>query len=185
VVEVKFAMSGRVKFALAALAIAVFALAFAGEAQAKPEWLGLKLRKWSIVRTGNDPGKAGKGGYYSLHLEITHSNNSDDRVITRISDKYGTMTLVKKEAQLAGNVRTTVRSTIELNSAKVNEVELTPGESITLIYDLRITDYALGVKGYDFDWEDINKQLGKKGWTLTWNYDCSVKSRKEEVVRRK
>jgi len=167
-------MTISMKLALAVLLLAVFAFMSAGEAQAKPEWLGVKIKSWSIRKVGDDPSKP---GYYSLQLKITHTNNNDDRVITSIYDKTGKMTL-KKDFVYA-NKKTTAVAVVNLKSTKVNKVDLTPGESTTLTYDLPITQCDNGLKGVGWSWSEANALLGSGGWKLTWSYDCQVKSKRE------
>jgi hypothetical protein len=167
-------MKWKTRFALLAVLLAVLIAAFADTAAAKPEWIGVKIKSWSIRKVGDN---AGKPGYYSLHLEVTHTNNSDDRVVTNIYDKTGKMTL-KKGCVIAGK-KTTAFSVVNLKSTKNNKVDLTPGESVTLTYNLPITNSDNGLKGVNWTWSEANKLLGSGGWKLTYSYDCQVKSRKE------
>ena len=167
-------MKGKVKFAVIALLFVVFVATFAGEAMAKPDWLGVKIRSWSIQKVGQN---SSRPGYYKLHLEITHTNNNSDRVITNIYGKTGKFTL-KKEFVYAGK-KTTAFSVMNLKSDKNNEVDMTPGESYTITYDLPIESCDNGLKGVGWTWDESNRLLGSGGWKLTWSYDCSVKSKKE------
>jgi len=167
-------MTASMKLAMAVLMIMVFAFMSADEASAKPEWLGVKIKSWSIRKVGDDPGKP---GYYSLQLKITHTNNNDGRVITNIYDKTGKMTL--KKEHVYANKKATAVSVVNLKSTKNNKVDLTPGESITLTYDLPIMNCDNGLKGVGWSWSEANKLLGSGGWKLTWSYDCQVKSKKE------
>ena len=167
-------MKGKVKFTLAAVLLAVFVAMFAGEAMAKPDWLGVKIRSWSIQKVGQN---SGKPGYYKLNLEITHTNNNNDRVITAIYGKTGKFTL-RKEFVYKGK-KTTAFSVMNLKSDRTNNVDLTPGEATTLSYELSITHCDNGLKGVGWTWDEANRLLGSGGWKLTWSYDCSVKSKKE------
>ena len=165
-------MKGKIKYALAAVWLAVFVAAFAGEALAKPDWVSIKIQSWSVKEVN---------GSWKLRLAITHTNNSDNRVVTNIYDKYGTFTI--KKQYLHNGKEATASCKMTLKSNKNNEVNLTPGESSTLNYELPIKTFDNGVKGLPVDLNEVNRMLRAGGWKLTWNYDCSMKSEPERRRR--
>ena len=162
-------MQGKIKFALAAALLAIFVAAFAGEALAKPDWLSVKIKTWSIERGNSGP---------VLNVSITHANNSKNREVTQISDKSGKFTLTKNHVYRGKTY--TATCVVPLSSDKVNKVELSPGESTSLSYSLPIKSVENGINGYSWSSSEATQFVLSGGWKISsWNYDCSVKSQKE------
>jgi hypothetical protein len=156
-------MKGKTRFALLAVLLAVLIAGFAGEAAARPKWLGTKL-KWN-AKIGNPAGLEG-----DWTLSVTIENDSDDRIVTQLSEMKGsaTFTVTWYNGQNHGSKpdnKTT--KTLNFSSNKAYKVELTPGESKT--YTWKIHNQLSRYMGYD-----AKCKLEK------WSFDCSAKSRKEK-----
>jgi hypothetical protein len=173
----------KAKVSLAALLLVFFTVAFAGEALAYPDWFAVKTRTWSVQKAGSDSSKA---GYYKLHLEVTHINNSKDRVVTNISDKYGKITLTAEYMLGNKSKKYTMVSDLTLRSSKNSQVTMTPGETYTLTYDIPINDLENGIEDVGWSWKQANAYLAQvKKWKLSYTYDCAVRSEPEKQGRRK
>ena len=176
----------KVKFVLlmmlSAVLLMVFVMMSAGEAQAKPDWVGVKIKSWKIVRGSGK--NVGEPNYYNLYLEITHTNNSRDRVVTALYEKTGQVTITRDFVLKSAStnwraINARAFSVVKINYAGTNNVDLTPGESKTLIYNIPINHCDSGVP-YNWTWSESNKLLGSGGWKISkWNYDVSVKSKRE------
>jgi len=174
-------MKGKVKFALAAVLLAVFATAFTGEASAleRPDWLGIK---WSakLVRNKDKSLTVKSPDYWQVEIKVSHTNNSKDRDITAIYDK--TLTI---SGEYMGNNRSIKTGKKTITSKKVNKVELWAGQTVSLTYHVPLKDIVENPYHY---WEEINNngiRHGTSGSGALRNpkllsYDCRVKSKKSD-----
>ena len=153
-------MKVKVKFTLIAVLLAVFVMAFAGEALAikNPKWV-----KWSwvgsLVRNPDAKVPMTSGSYYLVKIVVTHTNNSDEQDIIAIYDKEVkfSATINTKLTWGTPKYNTKVSSTIKSN--KVNEVNVWPGRSYALTYYIPLGNL---IKAPDADrWRWQNEEIGR------------------------
>jgi hypothetical protein len=147
-------MKKETRFALLVLLLAILISTFADEAMARPKWLGVKL-KYSAQAEGY-------GG--KMKLSVTISNDSDDRIVTQLSEMKGSATFTAR-----WNSGTELKDTkkFTFSDKKARKVELTPGESKTYTWTLPYT-LKEGYVIYNQRWK-----------CEKWSFDCSAKSVKE------
>jgi hypothetical protein len=127
----------------------------------RPQWVSTKLTKWYIKKNEEQTNDS-KAGYAVLYIEMEHTNNSTDKIITRLYDKSGSFTvsyLGRKEI-------------MPLKSVKVNRVYIEPGQKHTLFYSI---PFKQPLSGY---WSITNKNLLSKQVKkviTTFTYDVAVK----------
>ena len=158
-------MKAGLKVAVLALLVAVLSVALAGEAQAKPKWLSAKL-KHSAKFVNDDSGLRGEWTF-----AVTIINDSDDRIVTQLSEMQGTANcavwwyLDENPGANASSYDANFKFTF--GSDKAYEVELAPGDSKT--YTFKKVGKVNNYKGYKAEYE-----LEK------WSFDCATKSKKEK-----
>ena len=99
--------------------------------------------------TGKNPEAS---DYYSLKIVVEHINKSDNDIITAIFDKKLIFSAVFNAGYTAGECTAVLRST------KVSKVEIYPGQSVKLAYQIRLDTFIKNV-----NWVPINSYIGKKG----------------------
>ena len=161
--------------------LCVFLVAFATEqvmaqqTKGRPDWLAWKWDSWKFVATGKDSRSA---DYYSLRIGIKHTNNSSGKDVTTIYKKTLTFSAtVKQETWDMTNGGKAVKKTI--NSEKVNNVDLWPGNSYSLYYDIPIKDLITAS-----NWANLNNSITTYKKTPSQffsntkvTYDCYVKTK--------
>jgi hypothetical protein len=149
VIEVKEKMSVSIKRGLLVLMLAVFALTFAGEAQARPDWIKCSYTP-SIVVTGQNKGKS---DYLSLKIVVEYTNNNPDgAVIAKIFNKTLTFSAT---SQYSSSNKEKAKGTVK--STKVSGVEIYPGQSTKLWYLIPVNKLGLGVG--NANWTGFNDLL--------------------------
>jgi prenyltransferase beta subunit len=163
------------RFVLLVTMFAILLTVFPGKSWAAPNWLKIEVAKWKIRWDDSDK-------KMKLDVDIRHTNNSKNRVVTQISDKRGKFTIKKDHLYHGRNA--TAYAVLNLNSQKVSNVELTPGESKVLSYWMNIKSIENGIPEA---WSppQAREFLLAKGWKLNWTYDCSVKSNVEGEGKKK
>jgi hypothetical protein len=151
-------MNGKVKFALTAVLLAVFAVGFAGEALARPDWISCSYTP-SLVVTGKD---ASKSDYYSVKIVVEYKNNSKQgKVITKIFDKTLTFSAGVSNPKFKMN-KTSVKGTIK--SSKVNDCgEIYPGQTYSLAYFIPVSSFKLTSYYNNYTLKDINEEIRNRG----------------------
>ena len=144
-------MMGRSKIALKALFLFIFALLSlsAEEVAANPKWLPVDCTPYIVV-TGKNPQAS---DYYSLKIVVEHNNKSDNEIITAIFDKKLIFSAV-----FNGGYGASVECQAVIRSTKVNKVEIYPGQSVKLAYQIRLDAFIKNV-----NWIHINHNIGQKG----------------------
>ena len=158
----------RAKLTLLAVLLVVFVTTFATEATAmsakNPKWVSTR---WSATIVRNSDNKVPKTSpnYWQLRINITHTNNSEDRDIINIYEKqvrfnaacsYETGRLPRVKQNEGNSV--SGRGEYRINT----EVELWPGMSYDLGYRLNLGSFIQPY--YDNDtreWEWLNDAVGK------------------------
>ena len=174
-------MKGKLKFAFAAVLLAVLVAAFAGEAPAaaltKPNWVGASttLGPHDIVKTGKD---ITKGDYLSVRVGVTYRNNKDSgRILKAIFDK----TLTFTDVQIGDTWMTEwhKRGTITITSSRINQVEIWPNNTTKLMYYIPLNKFL--TPGRWSDWKNVNEDLlrtNRKVKFKSWNHGFNVRSDK-------
>lgn len=141
---------GKSKIALKALFLFIFAFLFlsAEEVAARPQWLKVDCTPYIVV-TGKNPQAS---DYYSLKIVVEHINKSDNEIITAIFDKK----LIFSALFNAGY--STSECTAVLRSTKVSKVEIYPGQSVKLAYQIRLDTFIKNV-----NWVPVNSYIARKG----------------------
>ena len=173
-------MKRNMKFAVAAMLLAVFAAAFAGEALARPNWMSVKLAGHEIRRNPNSKNSSSPN-HLTFVTRIDITNNSKDRVVTAIFDRTTTWNGKINFGKMQWNIAELRRGTDPI------KVELYPSQ--TYKFENRVTLDQLGsaAKGDGYrkpfkrsqPWSEINAQM-LKGYTRTvnsWNMTFQVESR--------
>jgi hypothetical protein len=179
------------KFVSGALLIALLAVftvmisGGAADAGGKPAWL---KTSWtcSLVQTGKD---SNKSDYYSIKISVNHTNeNSDERVIKSIYKKSVAFSATLGKILWVKQSGKAVKYT--LTSEKVNDVDIWPGNSYSLVYYIPVNKlispggtYSSNLGGQSpADWYHVNSQLKDKGIGVFTNrrmsYDCYVRTKK-------
>ena len=147
-------------------------------AQGRPDWLAWKWDSWKFVVTGKD---IKKDDYYSLRIGIKHTNNSSSKDVTAIYKKTLTFSAtVNNNLTWVTNQGKAVKKTI--TSDKINNIDIWPGNSYTLYYDIPVKDLIPASYGYASHWENYNKDLatqkpGNYFSNTKVTYDCYVKTK--------
>jgi hypothetical protein len=172
-------MKGIVKFAFAAVLLAVLVTAFAGEAPAagltKPDWVRATtiLGPHDIVKTGKD---ITKGDYLSVRVGVTYRNNQDSgRILKAIFDK--TITFTDVQIGDTWMPEWHKRGTITITSSKINQVEIWPNNTIKLIYFIPLSQFL--TPGKWGTWKSANESVlqGKyKAKFKSWSHGFNVRS---------
>jgi hypothetical protein len=157
------------KVAALALLLVAFTVALAGEAQAKPKWLGVKLTNWTQEYTNSEKTYDLEGDWT---FEIRITNNSDDRIVTQLSEMKGEATFTQlwystpyRDSGAKRDCKNVTKVTFGSN--KPQKVKLTPGESKTFRYRVHAQVHP--------KWAyEVQATFNK------WTFDCSAKSKKEE-----
>ena len=151
-------MRGKTKFALTAVLLAVFVAMFAGEALAKPDWIGCSYTP-SLVVTGKD---AGKADYYSVKIVVDYKNNNKQgKVVTKIFDKTLTLSAQINNPRFKMN-KSSATGTIK--SSKVNDCQIYPGQTYSLAYFIPISQF--GIRAYYpdiYNMKDVNEEIRRSG----------------------
>jgi hypothetical protein len=119
------------------------------------------LTKWYIKKNEEQTNEL-KAGYAVLYIEMEHTNNSTDKLITRLYDKNGSVTvsfLGRKEI-------------MPIKSVKVNRVYIESGQKYRLYYTMLFKQPLSG------NWSITNKDLLSKQVKkviTTFTYDVAVK----------
>ena len=175
-------MNGKVKFALTAVLLAVFAVAFAGEALAakNPDWVKWS---WSTSLVRNDKVNDSSPDRYSIKISVTHKNNSSNKDMIAIYDKTVTFSATIANVYTIAQYGKAVKKTI--TSDKINEINVWPGKSYTLVFFIPVKNLISVNKDtatVAYSWVNVNRDLAKYGMNTftkrSLNYSYHVRSKK-------
>ena len=157
------------KFAVLFTALIAAAFLFCGMV---PQVQAAPVLTWKAVKIYPEVNKEHPGmkdkKHFRLHVSILYKNASRDQIVTAIFDK--TLKVegkVQYQSRYENNVthsRYTFGYSVKIDdfrSTRVNKVELYPGQTIQLGYDLPLSS-AVKTNGYEATLENFNKGHYKK-----------------------